>query len=109
MQEIVDSLDAMPERSFMKIFVGVKVFEGLSGTLRQQVWELWTSMHIQASKKGRDLNRQLVQLRSAAEIEKFRKDLAPYKTDPSTAMIAQKLDQIATLLKVLMFHVYHKS
>ena len=95
MQEIVDlSLDAMPERSFMQNFRRRK---GVRGFIRDTTpTELWTSMHIQCSKKkGRDLNRQLVQLRSAAEIEKFRKDLAPYKTDPSTAMIAQKLDQIA--------------
>ena len=97
MQEIVDlSLDAMPERSFMQNFRRRKGVRGFIGdTTPTGMGAMDFDAYTMLKEKGRDLNRQLVQLRSAAEIEKFRKDLAPYKTDPSTAMIAQKLDQIA--------------
>jgi hypothetical protein len=47
--------------------------------------------------KGRDLNRQIVQIQAAAEIEKFRNKLKEgnYLANPETADIARKLDQIA--------------
>ena len=98
MQEIVDlSLDAMPERSFMQNFRRRKGVRGFIGdTTPTGMGGMDFDAYTMLKEKGRDLNRQLVQLRSAADIEKFRKDLEPYKTDPSTAMMAQKLDQIAS-------------
>jgi len=98
MQEIVDlSLDAMPERSFMQNFRRRKGIRGFIGdTTPTGMGAMDFDAYTMLKEKGRDLNRQLVQLRSAAEIEKFRKDLEPYKADPSTAMLVQKLDQIAS-------------
>ena len=98
MQEIVDlSLDAMPERSFMQNFRRRKGVRGFIGdTTPTGMGAMDFDAYTMLKEKGRDLNRQLVQLRSAAEIEKFRSQLEPYKQDPSTAMMAQKLDQIAT-------------
>lgn len=101
MQAMVDlALDAMPERSFMQNFrqrKGVRGFIGdttPTGILGQE-FDAYTML----KEKGRDLNRQLVQMRSAAEIEGFRKKLADpeagYLSNPETAMTAQKLDQIA--------------
>ena len=97
MQEIVDlSLDAMPERSFMQNFRKRKGIRGFLGdTTPTGMGGMDFDAYTMLKEKGRDLNRQLVQLRSAAEIEKFRSQLAPYKENPSTAMMAQKLDQIA--------------
>jgi hypothetical protein len=97
MQEIVDlSLDAMPERSFMQNFRKRKGIRGFLGdTTPTGMGGMDFDAYTMLKEKGRDLNRQLVQLRSAAEIEKFRLQLAPYKTNPSTAMLANKLDQIA--------------
>jgi hypothetical protein len=101
MQAMVDlALDAMPERSFMQNFrrrKGVRGFIGdttPTGILGQE-FDAYTML----KEKGRDLNRQLVQMRSAAEIEGFRKKLADpeagYLSNPETAMTAEKLDQIA--------------
>jgi hypothetical protein len=99
MQEIVDlSLDAMPERSFMQNFRrrkngGVRGF--LGDTTPTGMGGMDFDAYTMLKEKGRDLNRQLIQLKSAAEIEKFRAKLLPYKKDTSTAMVADKLDQIA--------------
>jgi len=106
MQAIVDlSLDAMPERSFMQNFRKRKGVRGFLGdTTPTGMGGMEFDAFTMLKEKGRDLNRQLVQLKSAAEIEKFRAKLdAPisgtdgptYKTDPRTAMMAEKLDQIA--------------
>ena len=97
MQALVDlSLDAMPERSFMQNFRKRKGVRGFLGdTTPTGMGGMDFDAYTMLKEKGRDLNRQLVQLRSAAEIEKFRKQLEPYKTNPSTAMMADKLDQIA--------------
>ncbi len=106
MQAIVDlSLDAMPERSFMQNFRKRKGVRGFLGdTTPTGMGGMEFDAFTMLKEKGRDLNRQLVQLKSAAEIEKFRAKLAApisgtegptYKTDPRTAMMAEKLDQIA--------------
>jgi hypothetical protein len=101
MQAIVDlALDAMPERSFMQNFRRRKGIRGFIGDttptgILGQEFDAYTML----KEKGRDLNRQLVQIRSAAEIEGFRKKLADpeagYTSNPETAMVADKLDQIA--------------
>jgi hypothetical protein len=97
LQALVDlSLDAMPERSFMQNFRKRKGVRGFLGdTTPTGMGGMDFDAYTMLKEKGRDLNRQLVQLKSAAEIEKFRKQLEPYKTNPSTAMMADKLDQIA--------------
>ena len=103
MQQLVDlALDAMPERSFLQTLRSRKEGEagrGVRGFLGDTTptgnlsgeFDAYTMM----KEKGRDLNRQLVQMKSAAEIAKFRAKLAPYKADPSTGMMAEKLDTIA--------------
>jgi hypothetical protein len=101
MQAMVDlALDAMPERSFMQNFRRRKGIRGFIGDttptgILGQEFDAYTML----KEKGRDLNRQLVQMRSAAEIEGFRKKLADpeagYTSNPETAMVADKLDQIA--------------
>jgi hypothetical protein len=97
MQELVDlSLDAMPERSFMQNFRRRKGVRGFIGdTTPTGMGSMDFDAYTMLKEKGRDLNRQLVQLKSAAEIEKFRAKLKPYMSDPSTAMEAKKVDQIA--------------
>jgi len=101
MQAMVDlALDAMPERSFMQNFRRRKGIRGFIGdTTPTGIGGQVFDAHTMLKEKGRDLNRQLVQMRSAAEIEGFRRQLADpeagYLTNPETAMLAQKLDQIA--------------
>ena len=101
MQAMVDlALDAMPERSFMQNFRRRKGIRGFIGdTTPTGIGGQVFDAHTMLKEKGRDLNRQLVQMRSAAEIEGFRRKLsdeqAGYLTNPETAMVAQKLDQIA--------------
>ena len=48
--------------------------------------------------KGRDLNRQLVQMKASAELVAFKNKLpnGKYDQDPRTSMMAGKLSQIAT-------------
>jgi hypothetical protein len=97
MQDLVDlSLDAMPERSFLQNLRRRKGVRGFIGDVTPtgmggMEFDAYTMM----KEKGRDLNRQLVQMKSAAEIEKFRAKLKPYKENPSTAMMANKMDKIA--------------
>jgi len=97
MQDLVDlSLDAMPERSFLQNLRRRKGVRGFIGDVTPtgmggMEFDAYTMM----KEKGRDLNRQLVQMKSAAEIEKFRAKLKPYKENPSTAMMANKMDKMA--------------
>ena len=97
MQDLVDlSLDAMPERSFLQSLRNRKGVRGFIGDatptgIGGMEFDAYTMM----KEKGRDLNRQLVQMKSAADISKFRAKLEPYKTNPSTAMMANKLDKVA--------------
>ena len=97
MQALVDlSLDAMPERSFMQNFRRRKGVRGFIGDVTPTgAGSMDFDAYTMLKEKGRDLNRQLVQLNSAAKIENFRKKLTPYRADPTTAMMADKIDQIA--------------
>jgi len=101
MQAMVDlALDAMPERSFMQNFRRRKGIRGFIGdTTPTGIGGQVFDAHTMLKEKGRDLNRQLVQMLSAAEIEGFRKKLADpeagFMTNPETSMVADKLDQIA--------------
>jgi hypothetical protein len=104
-QSIVDlALDAMPERSFMQGFrrrgdkdnpLGYRGFIGDTTPTGAGGVEFDASTMLK--EKGRDLNRQIVQIQAAAEIEKFRNQLKEggYLTNPETADIARKIDKIA--------------
>ena len=100
MSEVIDLvLDAMPERSFLqgfrrrgnvRGFIGDVTPTGMGGT----EFDAYTMM----KEKGRDLNRQLVQMKASAELVGFKNKLTSgkYDQDPRTAMMAGKLAQIAT-------------
>ncbi len=98
-QSVVDlALDAMPERSFMQGFRRRKDVRGYIGdTTPTKVGDTEFDAVTMMKEKGRDLNRQIVQIQAAAEIEKFRNKLKDDKflKNPETAEIARKLDQIA--------------
>jgi hypothetical protein len=98
-QSVVDlALDAMPERSFMQGFRRRKDVRGYIGdTTPTKVGDTEFDAVTMMKEKGRDLNRQIVQIQAAAEIEKFRNKLKADKflKNPETAEIARKLDQIA--------------
>ena len=98
-QSVVDlALDAMPERSFMQGFRRRKDVRGYIGdTTPTKVGDTEFDSLSMMKEKGRDLNRQIVQIQAAAEIEKFRNKLKEgnYLSNPETADIARKLDQIA--------------
>ena len=98
-QSVVDlALDAMPERSFMQGFRRRKDVRGYIGdTTPTKVGDTEFDAVTMMKEKGRDLNRQIVQIQAAAEIEKFRNKLKEGKflKNPETAEIARKLDQIA--------------
>ena len=100
MSQVIDLvLDAMPERSFLqgfrrrgnvRGFIGDTTPTGIGGT----EFDAYTMM----KEKGRDLNRQLVQMKASAELVGFKNKLTngKYDQDPRTAMMAGKLSQIAT-------------
>ena len=98
-QSVVDlALDAMPERSFMQGFRRRKDVRGYIGdTTPTKVGDTEFDALSMIKEKGRDLNRQIVQIQAAAEIEKFRIKLKDggFLENPETADIARKLDQIA--------------
>ena len=98
-QSVVDlALDAMPERSFMQGFRRRKDVRGYIGdTTPTKIGDTEFDALTMMKEKGRDLNRQIIQIQSAAEIEKFRNKLKDggYLNNPETAEVARKLDQIA--------------
>jgi len=98
-QGVVDlALDAMPERSLMQGFRRRKNVRGYIGDMTPtKIGDTEFDAITMMKGKGRDLNRQIVQIQSAAEIEKFRIQLKDggYLSNPETAEIARKLDQIA--------------
>ena len=99
-QSVVDlALDAMPERSFMQGFRRRKDVRGYIGdTTPTKIGDTEFDAVTMMKEKGRDLNRQIVQIQAAAEIEKFRNKLKEdnFLKNPETADIARKLDQIAS-------------
>ena len=110
MQDLVDlSLDAMPERSFMQNFRsrGGKDGRGVRGFIGDTTptgmggaeFDAYTML----KEKGRDLNRQLVQIGGAAQLEKFKSKLKEgvngegtpsYLEDLRTSMMADKMLKI---------------
>lgn len=98
MQELVDlALDAMPERSFMQNFRRRKGVRGFIGdTTPTGMGGMDFDAATMLKEKGRDLNRQLVQIRFAAELQRFRNKLQPYETTVGpAAQMAQKMDKMA--------------
>lgn len=99
-QSVVDlALDAMPERSFMQGFRRRKDVRGYIGdNTPTKIGDTEFDAVTMMKEKGRDLNRQIVQIQAAAEIEKFRNKLKDdnFLKNPETADIARKLDQIAS-------------
>jgi hypothetical protein len=105
-QSIVDlALDAMPERSFMQGFrrrgdkdnpLGYRGFIG--DTTPTGAGGVEFDVATMLKEKGRDLNRQIVQIQASAEIEKFRNQLRDggYLTNPETADIARYIDRVAS-------------
>lgn len=98
-QSVVDlALDAMPERSFMQGFRRRGDVRGYIGdTTPTKIGDAEFDAATMMREKGRDLNRQIVQIQSAAEIEGFRNKLKEggYLANPETADVARKLDQMA--------------
>ena len=106
LQSVIDlALDAMPERSFMQSFRRRGDKRGFLGDITPTgMGDMDFDAFTMLKEKGRDLNRQLVQMQYAAKLEGFRKKLAEpreegskqsYLTDPETALIAEKMNQIA--------------
>jgi len=90
--------DALPEKSFMQGFRSRKDVRGYlgdktpTGALGQQ-FDLRELVNV----KGRDMNKQVTQLKYAAETEAFRRKLevSGAKENPDTYLMAEKLDQMA--------------
>ena len=106
LQSVIDlALDAMPERSFMQSFRRRGDKRGFLGDITPTgMGDMDFDAFTMLKEKGRDLNRQLVQMQYAAKLEGFRKKLAEpreegskqsYLTDPETALVAEKMNQIA--------------
>ena len=78
MQSIVDlTLDAMPERSFMQNFRRRKGVRGFIGdTTPTGMGGVEFDTYTMLKEKGRDLNRQLIQMKYSAELEGFIKKLS---------------------------------
>ena len=110
MQAVVDlALDAMPERSFMQNFRRRK---GVRGFIGDKTPTGMGGIEFEAStmlkEKGRDLDRQLVQMVSSAELEGFIKKLnepvngvsgPTYLEDIRTAKPAETLMKMANFAK----------
>ena len=110
MQAVVDlALDAMPERSFMQNFRRRKGVRGFIGdTTPTGMGGIEFDASTMLKEKGRDLDRQLVQMVSSAELEGFIKKLnepvngvsgATYLEDVRTAKPAETLLKMASFAK----------
>ena len=95
--DILDlSLDALPERSFMQGFRTRKGVRGFLGDTTPTGYSLANFDLIDMMEtKGRDLNRQVVQLQGSAEIQGVMNDIEKLTKDPETAEIGDRLKKIA--------------
>ena len=95
--DILDlALDAVPERSFMQGFRTRKGVRGFLGDTTPTGYTLENFDLVDMMEtKGRDLNRQVVQLRSSAKIQKVVNQIAELTKNPDTAEIADRLMKIA--------------
>ena len=95
--DILDlSLDALPERSFMQGFRTRKGVRGFLGDTTPTGYSLANFDLIDMMEtKGRDLNRQVVQLQGSAEIQGVMSDIEKLTQDPETADIGDRLKKIA--------------
>ena len=104
--KVVDlALDSMPERSFIQSFrerkdvrgfLGDSVPTGMAGTMFDLVDMVET--------KGRDYNRQLVQMEYGAKIQKFQREvleepLPAETTDVTTTLYKDRMNRIANFAK----------
>ena len=95
--DILDlSLDALPERSFMQGFRTRKGVRGFLGDTTPTGYSLANFDLIDMMEtKGRDLNRQVVQLQGSAEIQGVMSDIEKLTQDPETAEIGDRFKKIA--------------
>ena len=95
--DILDlSLDALPERSFMQGFRTRKGVRGFLGDTTPTGYSLANFDLIDMMEtKGRDLNRQVVQLQGSAEIQGVMSDIEKLTQDPETTEIGDRLKKIA--------------
>ena len=98
------AIDSMPERSFMQSFRQRKDVRGFLGDVTP------TGMAAEAfnlvdmvQNKGRDYNRQLVQMEFGAKIQTFQREVLekidPDSTDTTTALYKSRVNQIANFAK----------
>ena len=90
--DILDlSLDALPERSFMQGFRTRKGVRGFLGDETPTGYSLANFDLIDMMEtKGRDLNRQVVQLQGSAEIQGVMSDIEKLTQDPETTEIGDR-------------------
>ena len=95
--DILDlALDAVPERSFMQGFRTRKGVRGFLGDTTPTGYSLENfDLLDMMETKGRDLNRQVVQLRTSAKIQKVVNELEPLTKRLDTAELADRLMKIA--------------
>ena len=95
--DILDlSLDALPERSFMQGFRTRKGVRGFLGDTTPTGYSLANFDIIDMMEtKGRDLNRQVVQLQGSAEIQGVMSDIEKLTQDPETAELGDRFKKIA--------------
>jgi hypothetical protein len=90
--------DALPEKSFMQGFRSRKDVRGYLGD-KTPTGALGKKFDLREliSNKGRDMSKQVTQLKYAAKIENFRRKLqvSGAKENPDTYLIAEKLDKMA--------------
>ena len=90
--------DALPEKSFMQGFRSRKDVRGYLGD-KTPTGALGKKFDLREliSNKGRDMSKQVTQLKYAAQIENFRRKLqvSGAKENPDTYLIAEKLDKMA--------------
>jgi hypothetical protein len=97
------AIDSMPERSFMQSFQKRKDVRGFLGDvtptgMAAEAYDLIDMVQT----KGRDYNRQLVQMEYGAKLEVFQRDvlgLDAKRTDPITMLYRDRLDLIANFAK----------
>ena len=97
------AIDSMPERSFMQSFQKRKDVRGFLGDvtptgMAAEAYDLIDMVQT----KGRDYNRQLVQMEFGAQLEIFQRDvlgLDAKRTDPTTMLYRDRLDLIVNFAK----------
>ena len=97
------AIDSMPERSFMQSFQKRKDVRGFLGDvtptgMAAEAYDLIDMVQT----KGRDYNRQLVQMEFGAKLEIFQREVlgqTAKRTDPTTMLYRDRLDLIVNFAK----------